>query len=210
MFSIYEGVHKLLEPEPVERVWLGVGILLFSLALEGWSTWGNLQEMKARRGATPLFHYLRHTKDSDLIVIFGENAAAVVGLAFALLALGLSAATGDGRWDAVGSILVGCTLVAVAIFLGREVASLLIGEQADPAIEAAVRAEVDAHGALDSLLSLITLQQGPGEVMVAMKVKLKDGLSGAEVVDAINDFERRLKAREPHIRWSFVEPDHEA
>jgi len=207
VFSIYEGVHKLQVPEPVERVWLGVAILGFSLLLEGWSTWGNVKELSARRGATPFFQYLTRTKDSDLVVIFGENAAAVVGLVLALAALGLSAATGDGRYDAVGSILVGCTLVAVAIFLGREVASLLIGEQADPALEAAVRAEVANDPSMQALLSLITVQQGPGEVLLAMKVRLQDGLSGAEVVSAINALERRIKAQQPHVRWSFVEPD---
>lgn len=207
VFSIYEGIHKLLEPEPVERVWLGVGILGFSLLLEGWSTWGNIKELTARRGEVPFFQYLTRTKDSDLVVIFGENAAAVLGLAFALGALGLSAATGDGRYDAVGSILVGVVLVGVAVFLAREVASLLIGEQADPAVEAAVRDEVAADPRVRSLLSLITVQQGPGEVLVAMKIHLADGLSGAEVVKAINDLERKVKARQPQVRWSFVEPD---
>jgi len=210
VFSIYEGVHKLSHPEPVERVGLGLGILVFSLALEGWATLGNLKEMKARRGATPLFQWLKQTKDSDLIVVFGENSAAVLGLTLAIGALALAAVTGDSRWDAVGSIGIGVVLVAVAVFLGVEVKSLLIGERADPSIDVAVRAQVEAEPRFAALLRLITLQQGPGEVLVAMKVRLAAGLSGAEVVDGINRFEQALKAARPDIRWCFVEPDEEA
>jgi cation diffusion facilitator family transporter len=207
VFSIYEGVHKLSHPEPVERVELGLGILVFSLLLEGWATWGNLREMKARRGQTPLLTYLRETKDSDLVVVFGENSAAVLGLGLAIVALVVAAVTGDPRWDAVGSIAIGVVLVGVAVFLGVEVQSLLLGERADPAIEAAVRAQVQDDPNIDELLRLITLQQGPGEVLVAMKVKLAGGLSAKAAVDAINTFEVALKARRPDIRWCFVEPD---
>lgn len=207
VFSIYEGVHKLSHPEPVERVVLGLGILVFSLLLEGWATLGNLKEMKARRGSTPLLRYLRETKDSDLIVVFGENSAAVLGLAFAIAALVLAYVTGDPRWDAGGSIAIGVVLVGVAVFLGTEVKSLLIGERADPAIEAAVQAQVDEDPRIDALLRLISIQQGPGEVLVAMKVKLVAGMSAHEAVEAINVFEAALKARRPDIRWCFVEPD---
>ncbi|MCC6332735.1 MAG: cation diffusion facilitator family transporter [Myxococcales bacterium] len=211
LFSIYEGVKKLVHPEPVERVGLGLAILFFSLALEGWATWGNLKEMKARRGKTPLLRYLRETKDSGLVVVFGENSAAVLGLVFALVALLLASVTGDPRWDAAGSLVIGLVLIGMAVFLGFEVKSLLLGERADPAIEAAVQ-EVLAQQQpkVVALLRLITMQQGPGEVLVAMKVRFSPGLSCAEVVAAINTFERALKARRPEIRWCFVEPDEHA
>ena len=207
MFSIYEGVHKLQHPEPVERLGIAVSILIFSLLIEGWATLGNLKEMKKRRGNTPLFKYLRDTKDSDLVVVFGENAAAVIGLLCALGALGMAAVTGDGRYDAVGSLLVGIVLVAVAVFLAIEIQSLLIGESADPAIEKAVRASVQRHPEIETMLRLITIQQGPGQVMVAMKLKLKPDLDGAQVVAAINTVEVELKREVPDVKWCFVEPD---
>ncbi len=207
MFSIYEGVHKLQHPEPVERLGIAVSILIFSLLIEGWATLGNLKEMKKRRGNTPLFKYLRATKDSDLVVVFGENAAAVIGLLCALGALGMAAVTGDGRYDAVGSLLVGIVLVAVAVFLAIEIQSLLIGESADPAIEKAVRASVQRHPEIETMLRLITIQQGPGQVMVAMKLKLKPDLDGAQVVAAINTVEVELKREVPDVKWCFVEPD---
>src|SRR5581483_6111614 len=93
--------------------------------------YGNIRTMNGRRGETGFLRYLRETKDSDLIVVFGENSAAVLGLVFALAAVGLSKITGDGRWDAIGSLAIGLVLVGVATFLAREVKSLLVGEAAD-------------------------------------------------------------------------------
>ncbi len=208
VFSIYEGVHKLAHPEPVEHVWLGIGILLFSLLMEGWATLGNLAEMKARRGSQGLFQYLKETKDSDLIVVFGENSAAVLGLFFAMGAMLLAWQTGDGRFDAMGSILVGLVLVAVAVFLAVEVQSLLLGERADATIEVSLRALARAKaGTIVDVLRVITIQQGPREVLVAAKLKFAHGLSIEQVVQAINAFEVELRAQEPDIAWCFIEPD---
>ena len=95
MFSIYEGIHKLHRPEPVERVWLGFAILAFSLVLEGGSLLSNIRELRRRAKGVPFFRALHDTKDSDLVVVFGENAAASLGLVLAMAALGAAAATGD-------------------------------------------------------------------------------------------------------------------
>jgi len=210
VFSVYEGIHKILTPEPVDHVLVGLLVLVFSLALEGGSTFSNVKEINKRRGALPFFQYLRDTKDSDLIVVFGENSAASLGLLFALASIALASLTGNAIWDGVGSLLVGLVLLAVAIFLAIEVKSLLIGEAADPTMEKAVREVAGAAPSIDSVLRILTIQQGPGEVMLAMKVKIQVGLSGTELVDAVNAFERSLRARLPEIRWLFVEPDNEA
>jgi cation diffusion facilitator family transporter len=207
VFSIYEGIHKIQHPEPVERVELALGILGFSLLIEGWATLSNVREMNRRRGSVPFVKYLRDTKDSDLIVVFGENAAASLGLVLAGIALSLAAVTGDERWDAIGSLAIGIVLVAVAIFLAVEVKSLLIGEAADPAIETAVREVAAAHPQFDRVLHLITVQQGPGEVIVAMKASFTPGSGFADVSVAINEFESALRKRCPEVRWCFIEPD---
>ena len=210
VFSIYEGIHKLLTPEPVEHVPLALGILMFSMLLEGWATWGNLKEMKKRRGSLTLIQYLKRTKDSDLIILFGENSAAVLGLTIAIIALIAAWITGSGVYDSIGSILIGVVLIFVAVFLAKEVKSLLIGESADEHIGEAVKATVPSHPNIEAVLRLITVQQGPGEVLVAMKVRVKSGLTTHEVVDSINAFEQAVHDRAPEIRWCFVEPDHEA
>lgn len=207
VFSIYEGVHKIQTPEPVGDITVALVILFLSLMLEGWSTLGNIKTMAKRRGKTGFFQYLRDTKDSDLIVVFGENSAAVLGLLFALAALGLAKATGDGRWDAIGSLAIGGVLVGVATFLAREVKSLLVGEAADPQLLKSFEELADIDPNVERVLNVLTLQQGPGEIVVAAKLKFRPGMDTDTLVDAINAFERALKARVPEVRWSFIEPD---
>lgn len=207
VFSIYEGIHKIHEPEPVERAWVGFLILGVSLVIEGAATLSNIRELNKRRAAKPFFQYLKDTKDSDLVVIFGENAAATLGLVFAMAALGLAVVTGDSRWDGAGSLLIGLVLVGVAIFLAAEVKSLLVGESADPEIEIAVRELMREHPKFVSLLEIITVQQGPGEALVALKVRFAPELTSDEVCVAINEFESTLRARRPEAKWCFIEPD---
>ncbi|MEZ4399828.1 MAG: cation diffusion facilitator family transporter [Kofleriaceae bacterium] len=208
VFSIYEGLHKIRHPEPVGDITAGLVVLGLAILLEGYATIGNLREMKARRGQMPLLPYLRATKDSDLVVVFGENAAAVTGLVLALGALIMARTTDDGRWDGAGSLAVGVVLVAVAIFLAKEIKSLLVGESAAPAIEAEVRRIAAATDGIDAVLRVLTIQQGPGEVVVAMKVKMRPGLAtGGELCAVLNAFEVKLQAAVPEIKWSFVEPD---
>src|SRR3954469_6833816 len=207
VFSIYEGVHKLEHPEPVEDTGIALIILLVSIALEGWSTLGNIRAMNQRRGSLGFYRYLRATKDSDLIVVFGENSAAVLGLVFAIAALVLAHQTGDARWDAVGSIAIGGVLVLVATFLAREVKSLLVGEAADPALVKSFEELAELDPNVDRVLNVLTLQQGPGEIIVAAKLQFRPGMDTDALVEAINAFERALKAKVPEVRWSFIEPD---
>jgi cation diffusion facilitator family transporter len=208
VFSIYEGVHKIRHPEQVDSITVGVVVLAIALALEGWATIGNLRELGKRRGTTPFVRYLRETKDSDLVVVFGENSAAVLGLVLALGALVLAKTTGDGRWDGVGSLAVGVVLVAVAVFLAIEIKSLLVGEKADAALEHKVREVIAAEPKVEELIRMISVQQGPGEVMVAMKLRFQAGLTtGGELCDVINRVEARIAERAPEVRWTFIEPD---
>lgn len=207
VFSIEEGVEKIHEPEAVGSITVALVILFISMGLEGWSLYGNVVEINKRRKGVPFFQYLRETKDSDLIVVLGENSAAVLGLLFALAALGLAKTTGDGRWDGIGSLAIGLVLVGVASFLAREVKSLLVGEAADASLIKTLDDLAAADPNVERVLNCLTLQQGPGEIMVAMKLQMKAGISGEQQVDAINAFERELKAKLPEVRWSFIEPD---
>ncbi len=207
LFSVYEGYEKIKAPERVEHVWLGLLILVVSLFLEGGATLSNIRELNKRRKKKPFFRYLGDTKDSDLVVVFGENSAAVLGLTLALIALSLAALTGDGRWDGAGSLAIGVVLVAVAFFLATKVKSLLLGEAADPEIEEAARATALEFPELNRVLNCVTLQQGPGEVFVSIKISFKSGLDIDDVCRIINRFEELLRARCPEARWVFVEPD---
>jgi divalent metal cation (Fe/Co/Zn/Cd) transporter len=207
VFSIYEGLHKIEHPEALERVWLAILILCASLGLEGYATLSNIKEMNQRRGSDSLLRYLHQTKDSDLIVVFGENLAASVGLLFALSAIGLAWWTGDARWDGVGSLFVGIVLVIVALFLAVEVKSLLIGEAAAGRILSSVKEVLPRHANVERLLHALTLQQGPGQVLLLMKLAFRDELDVGTVADTINNIEDDIRSRAPEVRWCFIEPD---
>lgn len=208
MFSIYEGVHKLQHPEVVGDVTVAIVILVLAILLEGWATLGNIKLMNEKRGKDPFFKYLRETKDSDLVVVFGENSAAVLGLVLALGAILVAKATDDGRWDAIGSLAIGAVLIGVAIFLAKEVKSLLVGESADPKVTQVAHELAAADPNVEKVLRVLTVQQGPGEIVVAMKLKFRAGLDTDQLVNAINTFERNLEAKVPEAKWSFIEPDH--
>jgi len=207
MFSIYEGIHKFNSPEPVKEVYWGIGILLFSIALEGYATYSNIVELNKRKGKVGFFKYLKQTKDSDLIVIFGENSAAVLGLLIALTAMLVSYYTGDGRYDAVGSLGIGIVLIAVAIFLSVEVKSLLIGESGDTEIYDIITDLITKDPEIESLINCKSIQQGPGEVLVCIKIKCVPNINTQRLSAIINTFEKELRSKRPDVKWIYVEPD---
>ena len=207
-YSIYEGIHKLQHPEPLDRPYIAVAILGFALVVEAWAMWGAIKAIRERKGNRSMWRYLRESKDSDLVVIFGEDLAAVMGLALALVAVVIAWVTGDPTFDAVGTLCIGAVLIGVAIFLAVEVKSLLLGEAADPTLLATIKEVAAEDVRIDKVLRALAVQQGPGEVMVACKLKFKDDLSGTVMVAAINEFEQRLQVKAPEVKWCFVEPDH--
>jgi cation diffusion facilitator family transporter len=207
MFSIYEGIHKFKNPEPIENITWGIGILVFSIILEGYAMYSNIKEINFRRGKYSFFKYLQNTKDSDLIVVFGENSAAVMGLVFAIIAVLLAYYTGNGRYDAVGSMAIGLILILVAIFLSIEVKSLLMGESADETIMETLTEIIATHSEIEKLGRCITVQQGPGEVLMCMKIKCPPDLSALNLSKLINKLEEEIRAKSPEVKWIFVEPD---
>jgi cation diffusion facilitator family transporter len=206
IFSIGEGMEKIFHPEPVERVFLAFAILGFSLVIETASLIQCLSEINKKRGRLKILDYLQITKDAELVVCTGENFAAVVGLAFAFTALVLAKWV-DARFDGVGSVAVGLVLVWVASFLARKVKSLLLGESADPEVEKHVRDAAAEDMRILSVLRIIAVQQGPGEVMIAAKLRIEDSITASDVVDVINEFESRVRKRLPDVKWQFIEPD---
>ncbi len=207
MFSIYEGVHKLQHPEVVGDMTIAIVILVLAILLEGWATLGNIKVMNKKRGSTPLFKYLRETKDSDLVVVFGENSAACLGLVLALVAVLVARQTNDGRWDAIGSLAIGAVLIGVAVFLAVEIKAMLVGEAADPKLTKSVEDLAAADPNVEKVIRILSIQQGPGEILVAMKLKFKSGIDSDTLCDVINNFERQLEERVPEVKWTFVEPD---
>ena len=207
-YSLYEGWHKLHEPEPLRRAWIAIAVLTFGVAAESVSMWGCLREVNKARGSRSLWRWFRESRQSELIVIFGEDLAALLGLTFALVAVALTVVTGNPLFDAIGTIAIGVLLIVVAVFIAIEVKALLIGQSVDAELRDRILAFVEGRPEVMRVFNLITLQLGP-DVMVAVKAEMRRDATSLDLVNAINAVERGLRARFPEIRWSFFEPDFE-
>lgn len=206
LFSIYEGAHKLHDTEPVKYAWVAVGILSFSIVAESVSLWGALREIDKERGERSLWRWFRTSRKSELLVIFGEDMAALGGLVLALGFIGLTMVTGNPMWDAIGSISIGVLLILVAVLIGIEVKSLLIGQSAEPQVQAALRAHLEAQPQVAQVYSVITQQLG-SDLMVAVKARMHPMASDVALIEAINEVERNMRAAFTQARWVFFEPD---
>jgi cation diffusion facilitator family transporter len=204
MFSLYEGVHKLQHPEPLKQWWWAVGVLVVSIIAEAVSMRACLVEVNKARGSRSIVRWFRESRQAELIVIFGEDLAALLGLILALVAIVLAVLTGNPAWDAIGTLAIGVLLIVVAVFVAIEVKAMLIGQSADPDVSAAVKRFLEERAEVARVFSLITLQLG-NDLMVAVKLQLQRGSAAPE--DAINSIEGELKRRFPQVKWSFVEPD---
>lgn len=206
MFSIYEGLHKLQHPEPLRWAWLAVGVLTFGIIAESLSMWGCLSEVNKARGSQSLWRWFRDSRQSELIVIFGEDLAALLGLAFALIAVLLTMATGNPMYDAIGSIGIGVLLIVIAVFIAVEVKALLIGQGVEPRTKDAMLKFLGAREEIKQVYNLLTLQMGP-DVMVAIKAEMSRYLAPRDMIEDINRVEQAFRAEFPDVRWCFFEPD---
>ena len=205
LFSLYEGWHKLRHPEDLNNPWVAVGILVFGLVAEAVSMRACLQEVNKVRGERTVWRWFRESRQSELVVILGEDFAALLGLALALIAVLMTMLTGNPMWDGLGSMWIGVILIVVAAGIAREIMALLIGQSADPQDVARLRRFVEAREGVDKVYRVLTLQLG-ASLMVALKVKI-NAESAAELVSRINEVEAALRIEFPEIQWLFFEPD---
>lgn len=205
-FSIYEGVHKLSSPEPLANPWVAIAVLAVGVVLEAWSLRGCIREIREKAGNVPLWTFFRDSRESELIVIMGEDIAALVGLVLALGAVGLSMVTGNPLWDAIGSIGVGVLLIIIAIAIAIEVQGLLLGQSAEPTERTAIHAWFSARGEIAEIYSLITFRMG-SYMIVAIKAKMRESVSARQLIDDINAVQDACKVAHPAVRWVFFEPD---
>jgi len=208
LYSIYEGTHKLKHPEPVTpEYWTAVWILLGCIIAEGFSVYGCMKEVNKDRGEKSVFKWFGETRKSELLVIFGEDFAAMIGLCFAFVFVLLAILTENPIYDAVGSITIGVLLVIVAFFITIQIKKLLVGRSAEPQIREGIQEYIANYQGVEKIYNMITFQLGP-HIMVAAKVKMSDKDSDSQsMIENINRCEEGLKKHYPEILWLFFEPD---
>jgi len=207
MFSLYEGWHKLHATEGLSHPWIAIGVLTFGIIAESVSMRACLLEVNKARGSQNLWRWFRESRQAELVVIFGEDLAALLGLVFALLAVVATMITGNPVYDAIGTLGIGLLLIVVAIFISVEIKAMLIGQSVEPVQREAIRKFISERPEIKSVFNLITLQMG-NDVMVAVQAELADSDAATAIsINRINQVEVALKAAFPDIRWSFFEPD---
>ncbi|MGK2926136.1 MAG: cation diffusion facilitator family transporter [Lysobacterales bacterium] len=206
MFSLYEGVHKLLHPVPLSHPWIAIAVLVFAIAAESVSLWGCMREVNKERHGRNILQWFRNSRSSALIVVFGEDVAALFGLVFALVAVTMTWLTGNPLWDAIGTISIGALLIVVAVFVAIEVKELLIGQSVDPRLLAEMEDFLHGRPEVEEVYSLLTMQFGP-DAMVAIKARMAPTGSERALIETINRVERAFRERFDSIAWLFFEPD---
>ncbi len=206
-YSIYEGVHKLQNPEPLEVPWLPIVVIVISMVLEGFSLRTARHESLPFKGSGSWISFIRRAKAPELPIVLMEDTAALTGLVFALLGVGLTIITGDPLFDSLGTLFIGALLLLVALVLGIETKSLLIGEGASAENVATIRDAFNAHPDVESLIHMKTLYLGPDELMIAAKVAFPKATRLVEIATAIDALEADIRAKIPAARVIYIEPD---
>ena len=206
MFSIYEGVHKFSDPEPINQPMIAIGVLVFAIIAESASLWGCMQAVNKERFGRAIPLWFRESRSSELLVVFGEDVAALLGLVLALFAVLASAITGNPIYDAIGTVMIGTLLVIIAFMLAVEVKDLLIGQGVEKHVHEQMEKFLQERSEIDHLYNLLTLQMGP-DAMVAVKARMRPTGSENDLIHAINRVEREFREAFPMASWLFFEPD---
>jgi cation diffusion facilitator family transporter len=207
-FSVYEGVERLLHPQPLQHGLVAMAVLAGAVLLEAFSLWGALREIRKIAGRQPFLAWFRETRQSELMVVAGEDIAALLGLALAFVAVAASVVTGNPVWDALGTLAIGVVLMVIAFAVMAEVKGLIVGESAAPQLRAEIESFVADQPEVERVLNVITLAWGD-KVVIAVKARMRDmeTCTGMQMVDAINVVEARIQERFPAAQWVFFEPD---
>ncbi len=206
-FALYEAWHKWSDPHGIDAWhWVPPLVLGLAIGMEAFALRTAVKEANRVRGRLPWLRYIRRTRSPELPVILLEDTGALVGLVFAMVGVGLTLLTGDGRWDAAGTAAIGVLLVIIAVFLAIEMASMLIGESAVPEHHRAIENALVGDG-VDSVIHMRTLHLGPDQILVAAKIAVTRTDTAEEIATAIDAAEQRARAAAPLEMSIYLEPD---
>jgi divalent metal cation (Fe/Co/Zn/Cd) transporter len=205
IFSIHEGWQRYTHPHAVKNEGIAVLVLLIALGLEAFSLKGALSAMQQEKGTRSLWQWFKETQSSELMVVTGKDVAALAGLGVALAMLSLTMITGNTAYDAAGSILIGFLLITVAIVVGTEVHSLLLGEAAVD-ISDNVQLYLESPPCVLQVLNVWAISHG-NNVMVSIKAEVQPDMTVRIAVDEINAMERQIKQTHARVKWIFFEID---
>ena len=210
VFAIYEGIHKLQEPEPLTTPIVAVIILVLAIGLESYSFRTALVESNKVRGDNSWWQFIRRSRNPELPVVLLEDIGALIGLMFALFGVSMTWVTGNGVFDAVGTLMIGVLLGIIAVILIIETRSLLIGEPAVPEEQTKIEqllVDTGADAVITGVIHLRTQHLSPDDLLIAAKVAIAPGSSIQQIAVAIDTAEKRVRDGIPHSALMYLEPD---
>ncbi|MFI7608459.1 cation diffusion facilitator family transporter [Micromonospora sp. NPDC049366] len=207
-FAITHGVTTILVHEHSGDYLVSYVVLVVSFVIESISLARAVRQVRreSRRWRTTPLRYLRLTADTTVKAVVLEDSAALIGLVLAGLGVGLSELTGDELWDGVASVLIGLLLLAVAATLAYSNLSLLVGRGVPDRLRHEIERSLAGLPEVQRIDTLLTMQLGPADILVAAKVDFDDEATGAAIEAAADEAERRLRSRFPEIRFLFLDP----
>jgi cation diffusion facilitator family transporter len=206
-FSVYDGVHKLVNPEQVHAPLVAIIVLLLSAVAESFSLRTGIQEANKVRGRRNWGTFIRRTKAPELPVVLLEDLAALIGLGFAFTGITLAWVTGNGRWDGAGSLAIGLLLATAAAILAVEMKSLLIGEAASGEVQRMIVAALEDGPEVDQVIHMRTVHISPDSILVAAKIGVRATDTAAQIAAGIDAAEKRVRAAVPIAGTIYLEPD---
>ena len=207
-FAIYEGTHKLMHLAPASgSAWWSIGVLGASIVFEGFSFSVAFREFKKLTGKGSFVRTVLMARDPTIPLVLMEDSSAMLGLAVALIAVGLSAVTGNPIWDAIGSVFIGTVLCCTATVIAWQTHGLLIGESATPEMRRAAVKIANGTPGVDRVTQMLTMHLGPEDVVAAFKVAFQPGSSVEQIEKITDDMEARIRTELPCMKKLFIEAD---
>jgi cation diffusion facilitator family transporter len=204
--SVYEGIMHLLHPEPMRDPTVNYVVLGISAVIDGSSFIIALRTLRREAPGQSIWHVVTHGKDPSLFTVVLEDLADLTGLTLAFLGVWLGHRLTNPYLDGVASILIGLLLAGVALVLVSQSRSLLVGSRASDDVMQAVKAAAAVDPNIEFAADPLTMQLGPNEVLLAVRLRFAPHLSRAEIGAAIRAFEDRVRAARPDVRYISVEP----
>ncbi len=203
--SIYEGIHRLLNPAPLENILVNYIVLVLAMVFEGAAWFFALKEFKQAKGQWGYIEAVQRGKDPSLFVVLFEDSAAMLGLMVALLATYLTQLTGNLYLDGLASIIIGLILAATAMWLAFETKSLLIGESANIHVVNGIRKLARTYDKIEHVNEVLTMHMGPEFILVNISVEFKDAATATEIEETVSQLDAAIKNEYENVKRIFIE-----
>ncbi|RKZ48076.1 MAG: cation transporter [Gammaproteobacteria bacterium] len=203
--SIYEGVHRLLNPAPLENFMVNYIVLSLAMIFEGAAWFFALKEFKQAKGKWGYIEAVQRGKDPSIFVVLFEDSAAMLGLLVALLATILTQLTGNLYFDGIASIIIGFILAGTALWLAFETKSLLIGESANIHVVNGIKKITRTYDKIEHVNEVLTIHMGPEFILVNISVEFRDEATATEIEDTVSQLDTEIKNEYENVKRIFIE-----